>query len=694
MIDRPEAGDRDETQEQEGKEVKKEEDKKKVRPYHCEARRAAALRAEGDEAISTRAMGDCFASLAMTGVAQLLFFVLCFLYLWLVVEPYLIYYGFGTLLPDASPFATGWPFLEESLSMPGGPVIYASAFLSQGYYHSWLGAAIIILAGFCLGELSRRHFAAAGFKHGSLLVPFPAIMLFLVYSQYNHPLSACLAIALGLVLALIFERLPLRRPLLRALAGCLIAVFGFWLGDAGTWLVFALMVLVHEIVVHRRWTAIIPALAVSAAVILALAQYVFLIPTRETLVVLTPFAPSATAGMDPFLKVLTFLLYGFTPLVVLLASLGKIIFRGHKTDARPRKARTGRVRTTHHSTASGSGAWYAPYVIRKLALSAVPIVLMGLGLYVTHKELRKPYVLSNYYSQQKRWDKILELSRHLPRDRSNPYISHDILLALYHTGRLPYDMFCHPLVPEGLLLTHEKKESDLTEWKLSEIFLDLGHVNMAQKLASELLTTKGPLGMVLEELAWINIIKGHPGTAQVYLEALKRDLVYRGRARSLLQGLDRGFPPEQAAYINRIRSYSRDEMAAVTGAEPVDETLAALLKHNPRNKMAFEYLMACYLLTKQVDKIVANMGGLHDLGYQGTPTLYQEAILIHFGSQGRKVDVGKFNISPETIRRYEAFVQLGNAMESQDRQAVLNRMIREFGTSYFFYYTFGQVGLT
>ena len=674
--------------------MKREQDKNKARLGHCEERSKPAP-AQAGEAISTRATGDCFASLAMTYASSLLFFVLCFLYLWLVVEPHLIYHGFGTLLPDASPFATGWWFLKDSLSMPGGPVIYVSAFLSQGYYHSWLGAAIIVLAGFCLSELSRRHFVLAGFAQGSLLAPFPAIMLFLVYSQYNHPLSACLAISLGLVLSLVFEKLPFRQSPVLALAGCLIAVFGFWLGGAGTWLVFALLALVHEIVVHRRWTAITLALPASAVIILALAQYVFLIPTREALVVLTPFAPSATAGMDPLLKVLTFLLYGFAPLVVLVASLGKRVFRGHghKTDVRPRKAKTGRVRTTHPSTASKGGAWYAPYRFAKPALSAVPIVLMALGLYINHKELRKPYVLSNYYSHQRRWDKILELSRHLPKDKSNPYISHDILRALYHTGRLPYDMFCYPLFPEGMLLTHEKQESDLTQWKLSEIFLELGHVNMAQKLASEILTTKGPLGMALEELAWVNIIKGHPGTARVYLEALKSDLVYHGRARSLLHGLDRGFPPEQAAYIDRIRSCMHDETAGVAGREPVDETLAALLKHNPRNKMAFEYLMGCYLLTRQVDKIVANTGRLRDLGYPGIPTLYQEAILIHFGSQGRQVDLAQFSISPETIRRYEAFVRLGNAMESQDRQAVLNRMIREFGTSYFFYYTVGRVGL-
>jgi hypothetical protein len=646
-----------------------------------------------------------------TPCGNLIFFVLCFFYLWLVVEPHLIYHGFGTLLPDAPSFATGWPFLRDSLSMPGGPVLYASGFLSQGYYYSWLGAGIIVLAGFCLAELSRRHFVRAGFAHGSLLSLFPAIMLFLLYSQYNHPLSVCLAVSLGLLLSLIFEKLPLRQPPVRALVCCLTAVIGFWLGGAGTWLVFALMTVVHEVssgAVHTthhstvasvgRWCVVhtlrLLALPVSAVVILALVQYVFLIPAREASLILTPFVPSATLGMDPFLKALVPLLYGFVPLVVLVVSAGKSIFGGRGPKPHTRSKRDSRVRITHRSTASRGGAWYAPYGLGKLALSTVPIALMALGLYVSHKDLRKPYVLSNYYSRQKRWDKIIELSRHLPKNKSNPYVSHDILRALYHTGRLPYDMFCYPLVPEGILLTHEKKESDLTQWKLSDIFLELGHVNMAQKLASELLTTKGPLGMALEELAWVNIVKGHPGTARVYLEALKRDLVSRGRAQSLLHSLDSGFPPEQAAYIDRIRSCMHDETAGVTGTEPVDETLAALLKHNPRNKMAFEYLMACYLLTGQVDKIVANMGRLRDLGYQGIPTLYQEAILIHFGSQGREVDLGKFSISPETIRRYEAFVQLGNAMESQDRQAVLNRMIREFGTSYFFYYTIGQVGLT
>jgi hypothetical protein len=319
---------------------------------------------------------------------------------------------------------------------------------------------------------------------------------------------------------------------------------------------------------------------------------------------------------------------------------------------------------------------------------------MALGLYFTQDPLGKPFVRSNCYAHRKQWDKIVALSQRLPQDRTNVYVNHDRLRALYHTGRLPYDMFLCPLVPEAVLLTHEKGESDLTLWKLSDIFLELGHVNMAQKLGSELLATKSHLGTALEALGWIGVIKNDPGVARVYWKALRKDLRSGTRAASLLQGLSSGFAPEQAARIESIRACMRSDTAAVTGGEPVDETLAALLKHNPRNKMAFEYLMACYLVTGRVDQIAANMARLPALGYREVPTLYQEALLIHYGSTGRTaVALADLGISPQTYQRYEAFVQVNNALQTQKRPELFQRLVREFGTSYFFYYLFGRVGL-
>jgi hypothetical protein len=384
------------------------------------------------------------------------------------------------------------------------------------------------------------------------------------------------------------------------------------------------------------------------------------------------------------------LLYGFVPLSVLLMFLGKMMFS--KTGQIPKKRSKPSSRKKKHNIAGQKKLSLA--IFRKPAVIAVPIVLMGAGICFSYDRMSKPFVLTNDYAVRKQWDKVLELARSLPKGKSNVYFNHDIVRALYHTGKLPYDLFRFPQTPHGLLLTHEKKESYLTQLKLCDIFMELGLVNMAERLASEVLAIKGYFGIVIEKLAWINIIKGQNTTARIYLNALKKDLIYRRTAEKLLIALDNGFTPDQAAYVDRIRSYMHEEGHAGTGKESVDQMLTGLLVHNPGNKMAFEYLMACYLLTGRADRIVANMERLNELGYQEIPTLYEEAILIYFGSQGQKVDLNKFNIKRDTFERYAKFVQLRNAMQSQNRQAILRRLIVEFGGSYFFYFTFGRVGLT
>jgi hypothetical protein len=79
--------------------------------------------------------------------------------------------------------------------------------------------------------------------------------------------------------------------------------------------------------------------------------------------------------------------------------------------------------------------------------------------------------------------------------------------------------------------------------------------------------------------------------------------------------------------------------------------------------------------------------------YDGIPTLYEEAMLIYFGSRGGKVDLNKSSIRRETFDRYVKFVQLRNSMRPDNRHIVLKRLISEFGSSYFFYTTFGRVGV-
>ena len=620
---------------------------------------------------------------------NLVFFLFGAAYIWLVIEPNLIYNCFGTILPDAPIFVTGWPFLENSLSLPGGFVLYISGFLSEGYYYSWLGTVIIVLSALFLSELSRRHLVAAGYTRATILASFPAILLFLIYSRFKHPLPACLTVSMGLLCSLVFERLPLRRSVVRAAVFCLMAAVVFWLTGAGGLLIFSLMTVIYGIFVHRDWLLPVLVVPASFAIIWSLAQYLFLIPPQQAFLVLTPFSPIVTTGMKTFSKVLVIILYSFVPLSVLSLSLGKKVF-GKSGQIREKHSKPARRQKTQ--TATGQKNLFVT-ILKKSIVLAIPIGAMAVGLYFSHDQMSKPFVLTNDYYLRKQWDKILELAPSLPKGKSNVYFHHDVIRALYHTGRLPYDLFNFPQTPYGLLLTHEKKASYLTQFKLCDVFLELGQVNMAERMASEILAARNHSGIAVEKLAWINIIKNQNSTARIYLNALKKDLIFRGTAEALLRAMDNNFTPDQKAYIDRVRSVMHQKEYAETGKDSIEKMLVGLLAENPRNKMAFEYLMTCYLLTGQVDKIAANMEQLDGLGYEAIPVLYEEAVLIYYGSQGRKIDLNKFNIKPQTIQRYTMFLQLRNSMQAHNRQAVLNRLILEFGRSYFFYFTFRSVGL-
>jgi len=625
---------------------------------------------------------------------NLIFLASAAVYLWLAVNARLIYQSFGTLLPDAPVFVTGWAFLKNALGAPGGLAMYLTGFLSQGYYHSWLGAAIIVLCALVLCELSRHHLLAAdSARAAGVLSSLPAIAIILICGRYKHALPACLVVSLGLLCSLIFRKLSLRRSAIRALAYCGMTALVFWWAGAGGVLVFALVTVIGEGFIRKDWKLAVLAVPVSIAIILGAARYLFLIPSQQALLTLTPVSETITGGMKTFSLVLTFILYGFVPLSVLLLFLSKVAFSrgtpGPKKRPKPTKQQQKKKKKGYRAVAKRR---LSLPLIGSAVATVLPIAVTAAGLYFSHDPIGRAFVLTHDYSVEGRWDEILQFNRRLPKGASHPYLNHDVIRALYHTNRLPHDMFQFPMLSHGLFLTHEKRVSYLAQLKLCDMFLELGQVNAAEKLASEILVGKNS-PMAIEKLAWINIIKGQGQTARIYLNALKKDLVHRKTAETLLDALDNGFTSEQSGYIDRIRSCMFQEGDPGTGSDPIEKVLTRLLERNPRNRMAFEYLMACYLLAGQVDKVAANTKRLNELGYPSLPIPYEEAVLIHLSRQGYGGDLRAFGIRRETVERYAKFVRLKKALQVQNRRELLGQLIVEFGTSYFFFFTFGCVGM-
>ncbi|MFB3892903.1 MAG: DUF6057 family protein [Phycisphaerae bacterium] len=337
---------------------------------------------------------------------------------------------------------------------------------------------------------------------------------------------------------------------------------------------------------------------------------------------------------------------------------------------------------------------------------AVLAASRAVGPVTLNTELKDAVLLESYYANQQ-WDRILDAARKTPKDRYSFSINLAVNLALYHKGRLAYDMFTYPQEYQQV-----SGIFDVPEWTsmcaVSDVFLELGRVNEAEAFAG--VSNQADL---VQRLAWIKLIKGQPGAARIFLNVLADNVKHRDWARRCLRLLDSGryaqiggagqvreagagpaadgdaAREELAAEIARIRGLmtppgGRDDIALIylNNLKNNPVVYLAPLIANPRNRFAFEYLMAFYLTQGKLAEFADSMEDRPAMpatdrrparpprqsrlsmeylfygkpfSYPDIPRSYEEALLVyrHFARRTPMVP-GKF-IRPETIERYNKF---------------------------------------
>jgi hypothetical protein len=287
----------------------------------------------------------------------------------------------------------------------------------------------------------------------------------------------------------------------------------------------------------------------------------------------------------------------------------------------------------------------------------------------------------HYYACQRMWPEVLQAARRHPSDY---FVMNAVNRALWHTGRFTQDMFSYPQHPDGLL--HTGEDHVLAYWSKFDTQIDLGLMNVAEKNLVECMETFGEQPMILQRLAMVNMVKGSMDTARIYLGSLSKTLFYSRWAKDYLVRLetDPNLAGDRQIQDLRSRCLKKDQMALFYAKE---EMLAALAGQDNRNRMAFEYLMAWYMQTKQMDKFVQNIGRLSEFGYTAIPPLYQEALVIYAYGKGKSVPLGGYAIDPEARRRIEDFSRIFNKYK-RDKAAAFSELAASYRNSYLFYYVY------
>jgi hypothetical protein len=366
----------------------------------------------------------------------------------------------------------------------------------------------------------------------------------------------------------------------------------------------------------------------------------------------------------------------------------------------PRRSRPGGVPS---AAAEGRLRWRHRPLVRISALVCASAPL----LWFTDANDARAALRICAFASAERWSDALRIAGRDPFAAASPAAQAAILRALYSTGGLPDRLFDYPVSPARMGVGVAQASVDLGGkldpnvlnatleqgfFALGDADLRLGLVNEHEHRAQEALSTYGEAPQALKGLALANVVKGRPEAARVFLRSLSRHIGYAAWARDTLAQLDGDPTLSSNPRVAGIRAAAL-ERDSVEDDLSVERRLLALLDRNPANRMAFEYLMALYLLTRQPDKAVAQLARLDDFDYVGIPRTYEEAILLCQGLTGHDVNTGSRNVRMATRLAYDRFRTDYQAAMARSAGSAMAELAPVHGNTFFYYYAFGLSGV-
>lgn len=604
-------------------------------------------------------------------VVEALFFCAIFAYILLVIEPFLIYHN--PALPSGFPtFFAGTTFFSEFVSVPGGLIEYTSAFIAQGYHSSWLGSLIIagISMMICVGL---RMLIRLTIGRKSYFVCYlPILIIIAMYGQYYHAINTCVSVLAAVWMGVLYWALAKEMPKMDHVLFALIFAAGYYV-FAGHGIALLMIAISVDCIVHGRWKAALVKVAIAISIVYIVGVYLCQLELSAAFLRSTPIAIDKlqTVPLNTAV-ILEIVLFAFSPVAITaLAILSRITSQTAKRGKL--KARSPRL----------------PMI--KQAVAATLIIIIAVGChFFTFESNRKSHCKAAYLVLEKDWAMLLDHVRQIPPSGYNFFFNHCVNRAMYHEGLLGEKMFSWPQIPGALLAPPNNSRHYLWQLLEMDINMALGNLNSAQSRGINAMeaTNYGPV--VLYKLGLINIAKGQTDAARVLLNLLSKDLVFGEKAESILREIDGSSELPANSEIALLKDNRWQSNHAVI-AYDYEFMLVDMLRENPENRMAFEYLMATYLLNKQLGKISENIYRLEEFGYKRIPTHYQQALVIYNGTSGKKTDLGKYKLDKEILQASGIFSNTLNRFKGNKSQA-FKALAKDFSTSYYFYYVFDRSG--
>ena len=302
-----------------------------------------------------------------------------------------------------------------------------------------------------------------------------------------------------------------------------------------------------------------------------------------------------------------------------------------------------------------------------------------------------------------RWDDIIETVNRFPLQAMDATTVFDLNAALFHTGRLGSEMFNYPQ-PISSVMNGALPGASLwfpADIRFARFHGDLGAVSKAQKVLYEIFVNETEHPYLLNFMAEIHLIKGQSAAAEMIYRRLRRDPVYGNRAAAMLRRLT---ADTTCLLLQNIRKQRALMPKRDTSALQLDlkQHCIDLLESNPRNRMAFEYLLTICLLSGELRLFVDYLERFGAPFPGPLPRHWAEAVAMYNDmsppADRRFADRVPREIADESVAFKETYLSIKKSCEKQGfdeaafKRYAYNGLRERFGNSVLFFYFFQESG--
>lgn len=603
---------------------------------------------------------------------MVIFSVFTFVFCLIAIEPSLHYHY------QQIAWQSGNLFLNYYLTFPGGLAEYFALFISQFFVSNIFGSALVALSGLLISILIFKtvYTKIQRFNFLFLTVPLLQIIILSVMLDYKYHFSITLNLLIisgFLFLCAEFEK---RISSSFSFHTIIVGILIYYVSGGMYFLIFMFSSLILLFTNANAKIYINAFLIVVSAFLIPFLAYrfIFLNSINSSFFRSTP----DVAAMLRYSRPLIFYIeLASIPVIIFLNVISAVFMEQVQKSKSSVKSRTNseivKKKETHEKTSN-----------HKIVLAGLLFVIISGSVLIiksSYSPIDKLKIEIDYNASQQNWNQVILMSGKM--ENYDRMVNFQFNRALLNTGRVLDKLFDYEqlLGSQGLFI--DKPFASEVALPNSDLYFDLGNIDESQRFAFESETLMKNSPRVLKRLVLNCIIMNKMDAAQTYINILSANPMEKKWVEKYSGFIEN---PGNAASDSLILKKRNDmnKTEGIVGSPPLK--LIGQLEKNPKNKGAFEYLIALDLLDHDLTSLEEDLKYLGSLDYKKLPVVLEEAVILFTSQAKTKGFLNIIRISDATTKRFREFAKLTSAAKG-DREKAKQATV-DFKNTYWYYVLF------